>query len=249
MKKDLPIFGLIVLISAVVVYFYTQPTSNQTEDVEVVSQEQSIVEDGEIKNEVSEVAYVPKPIDMRSVPIPFGGFKRHTSPNGEYIAHSYSDEQGETGVYITDTEDKRLTATYCGSFQRWAPNNQKITAFLSSSCTNKNQPIYLNLYIDGKAELTEDYEEIFSVERNTELFPLADTAYNYVIINNGSMVENYYAIQVSKRHPTNGAPTEIIVVKSEKNLEDLGQYELSIKYDSELKIYVVTKIVGEFIDV
>lgn len=99
--------------------------------------------------------YTPIPIDLHPVPSEYGGFKEYVSPNGQYIAHSYSDEQGDSGIYISDKQGTALTQTYCGFFNEWGSDSSKIKVFVPSECSAViKSDVYFFLHIDGSVELT-----------------------------------------------------------------------------------------------
>jgi hypothetical protein len=76
-----------------------------------------------------------------------GSYKKYPSPNGEYIAISASDEQGNSAINITDANGKALTPNYCGFYDSWSSDSTKIKVLLPPECGygNTNQYYYLDV--------------------------------------------------------------------------------------------------------
>jgi hypothetical protein len=82
----------------------------------------------------TEFVYEPKPTGLPLVPAPYGSFKKYTSPDGNYIAWSYSNEGGESGIYITDLGENKLTSIYCGFFRSWSKDSRQIEVYVPVEC-------------------------------------------------------------------------------------------------------------------
>jgi hypothetical protein len=140
-----------------------EPKQGQQEEVaENRSAEQTLPENNsenqpQVSPKINTPEYVPAPIKLNLVPAPFGGFKQYNSPNGSYVAFSYSNEGGDSGVYIADTNENKLTETYCGFFREWSADSSKIKVFVPNECGTPYDDVYFYLHVDGAVELTGRY--------------------------------------------------------------------------------------------
>lgn len=104
-----------------------------------------------VKERVNSI-YVPTPIKFSPVPPQYGGFKDTPSPNDQFVARSYSSEQGDTAIYITNKGGERVTQTYCGSFNEWDKNSTKVKVIVSANCDGATDYLYFFLKTDGTLE-------------------------------------------------------------------------------------------------
>ncbi|CAN5738774.1 hypothetical protein BH11PAT2_BH11PAT2_00300 [soil metagenome] len=103
---------------------------------------------GSVSSSSSSTSYTPTPIDRSK--LLSGKFTENRSPDGKFISHTFDNEQGDSGVYLTTNSGTDVSATYCGFFKEWSPDSKEITVFVPEECgkgVSKNETF--NLYVDG----------------------------------------------------------------------------------------------------
>lgn len=103
---------------------------------------------GSIGSLSSSTSYTPTPIDRSK--LLSGKFTENRSPDGKFVSHTFDNEQGDSGIYLTTNSGTDVSATYCGFFKEWSPDSKKITVFVPEECgqgVSKNETFYL--HVDG----------------------------------------------------------------------------------------------------
>lgn len=106
-----------------------------------------VVANGSIQ---SASTYSPVKVEVPSVPVPHGGFKEFPSPDGKYIAMSYSNEGGDSAVYIASVEEDTITDAYCGFFDSWSSDSTKVKVLAPVECGSLVDYSYFYLTTDGR---------------------------------------------------------------------------------------------------
>ncbi|MEO6536588.1 MAG: hypothetical protein ABIT47_02775 [Candidatus Paceibacterota bacterium] len=112
----------------------TTPHTNETKD--------------SVSSSSSSTSYIPAPIDRSK--LLSGTFTENRSPDGKFISHTFDNEQGDSGVYLTTSSGTDVSATYCGYFKEWSPDSKKITVFVPEECGKsvaENETF--ELHVDG----------------------------------------------------------------------------------------------------
>jgi hypothetical protein len=92
--------------------------------------------------------YMPTPIDRSR--LLSGTFTENRSLDGKFISHTFDNEQGDSGVYLTTSDGTEVSATYCGYFKEWSPDSKKITVFVPFTCGKEvTENETFELHIDG----------------------------------------------------------------------------------------------------
>lgn len=103
---------------------------------------------GSVSSLSSSASYTPAPIDRSK--LLSGTFTENRSPDGKFISHTFDNEQGDSGVYLTTGNGTEVSATYCGYFKEWSPDSKKITVSVPVECgKNVLENETFELYIDG----------------------------------------------------------------------------------------------------
>lgn len=105
------------------------------------------------KPEIPKFRYKPVPIEIPYVPEPYGGYVKHQSPNGNYIAWSYSNEGGDSAIYITDANENKLTEIYCGFFRSWSDDSTEIEVYVPAECGLPSQVTSASFYLTTEGGL------------------------------------------------------------------------------------------------
>jgi hypothetical protein len=99
-------------------------------------------------NPLGSPTHVPTPIDRSK--LLSGKFTENRSPDGKFIAHTFDNEQGDSGVYLTSSSGVEVTATYCGYFREWSPDSEKIKVFVPYTCgKNVSENELFELHTNG----------------------------------------------------------------------------------------------------
>jgi hypothetical protein len=83
------------------------------------------------------------------------GTDSYSSPNGEYTAMTYSNEDGAIETYILDKQGNKITPLYCGAFDSWSPDSSKIKVYIQSECGYTTNEQYYYLTITGTRQTLE----------------------------------------------------------------------------------------------
>jgi len=97
----------------------------------------------------------PEPDSITTLNSPLGvvTIKKYNSPDGKYIAVYQSDDQGDTGISLVDSNNKGLTPVYCGVFDSWASDSSYIKILITKSCfRNEVDEEYAQVYVDSTVE-------------------------------------------------------------------------------------------------
>lgn len=105
--------------------------------------------------EMSSNNYLPTPIVLAPAPAPYSSLKETPSPDANFVAHRYSDEQGQSAIYITDASGVRLTETYCGFFTEWSENSNRVLVYVPDECGAQHPNTYFYLYTGQEIGLIE----------------------------------------------------------------------------------------------
>jgi len=120
-------------------------SSKKTANVASHFVESSTTSDSSVSSSKS---YTPTPIDRST--LLSGKFTENRSPDGKFIAHTFDNEQGDSGVYLTTSNGVDVTPTYCGYFKEWSPDSMEITVFVPDPCgTHIPADETFELHIDG----------------------------------------------------------------------------------------------------
>jgi hypothetical protein len=84
-----------------------------------------------------------------------GSSKKYPSPDGNYVAILQSDEQGNSGISITNSNGDALTPTYCGFYDSWNADSKKVKVLLPPECGYSQENEYYYLDINGTREPVE----------------------------------------------------------------------------------------------
>lgn len=133
----LVLFVAMPFIGGWIGYMYAPEKIVEVERIVLQEVEINRIEEEETSKQTAEsykFMYEPTPVVLPDVPSPHFSLRPHVSPDGNYVAWSYSNEGGDTRIYITDSDENKLTETYCGSFSTWSEDGSRVEVYVPIEC-------------------------------------------------------------------------------------------------------------------